>query len=254
VSEHTGIGWCDHTFNIAWGCMKVSPGCHHCYAETLARRRHGTRIWGPPATTARKLNSAKYWVDPLRWDRKAEAEGVRRRVFSSSMCDNFEDHPTIIAELAKLWPLIRATPWLDWQLLTKRPERIAESLPDDWGNGYPNVWLGTSVENQDYVWRLEALARVPATIRFISFEPLLGAIEPPDELLEAFHWMIVGGESGPIRRPMRVEWLESLVAQCHTEGLAVYVKQDWGPRDGMQGRIPDDMWALKEFPRASVSA
>lgn len=253
MSEHTGIGWCDSTFNIAWGCFKVSPGCKFCYAATIAARR-GNKVWGPPETTPRRTLSDAYWRAPLNWNRKAERAGVRHRVFCSSMADVFEDHPTIDQERAKLWPLIRATPWLDWQLLTKRPERVLANLPDDWGEGYPNAWLGTSVENHDYLWRIEALSVVPAAVRFISFEPLIGEVWPYEATLRAFQWAIIGGESGPQRRPMRQEWLKALVGTCQRAGLAIYVKQDFGPRDGLQGAIPDALWSLKEFPRAEVAA
>jgi hypothetical protein len=93
------------------------------------------------------------------------------------MCDNFEGHPTIDAERAKLWPLIRATPWLDWQLLTKRADRIADNLPPDWGKGWPNVWLGVSIENNDYVGRADHLRKIPAAVRFVSYEPALGPLD-----------------------------------------------------------------------------
>lgn len=250
MAEKTGIEWTDHTFNIAWGCMKVSPGCANCYADTLSHR-FGFDIWGPAKTTQRRTFGAKHWNDPLRWDKAAGKAGVRRRVFCSSMCDVFEDHPTIDAEREKLWPLIRATPNLDWLLLTKRPERIAANLPADWGNGYANVWLGTSIESQAYNGRLWELLAVPAAIRFLSIEPLLELftlgldLEPevwPD-------WVILGGESGDGYREMPMEALESLANEARLGGAAVFVKQDSGQKSGMRGRIADEYWALKEWPR-----
>ncbi len=229
MSEKTGIEWTDHTFNIAWGCFKVSPGCAHCYADTLSRR-YGHDVWGPPKTTARRTFGDKHWAEPLKWNAKAEMDGVRRRVFCSSMCDVFEDHPTIDAEREKLWPLIRATPWLDWQLLTKRPERIAANLPSDWGNGYANVWLGTSVESQDYAYRVEYLKFVPAVVRFVSAEPLLGRFDLGGQAWE-IDWLIVGGESGPGARPMDIDWARSLRDECADSGAAFFLKQLGGVRD-----------------------
>jgi protein gp37 len=234
VSERTGIEWTDHTFNIAWGCFKVSPGCAHCYADTLSRR-YGHDVWGPPKMTARRTFGAKHWADPLKWNAKAEAEGVRRRVFCSSMCDVFEDHPTIDAERAKLWPLIRATPWLDWQLLTKRPERIAANLPDDWGEGYKNVWLGTSIESGEYLSRYDALAAIPAVVHFLSLEPLLGFVDLWDRFAglgpAEEWWVIVGGESGPGARPMDLDWVRSVRDTCGEFGVRFFLKQLGGARD-----------------------
>lgn len=228
MSANSAIEWTDHTFNIAWGCMKVSPGCQHCYADTLSRR-YGHDVWGPAATTPRRTFGAKHWNEPLRWNAAAEREGVRKRVFSSSMCDVFEEHPTIDAEREKLWPLIRATPSLDWQLLTKRPERIAECLPDDWSAGYANVWLGTSVESQPYAWRVDELARVPAAVHFISAEPLLGPLNLGRQLerlsVSQTWWLIAGGESGPGARPMELGWAEWLRDQCWDNDVAFFLKQ-----------------------------
>src|SRR5262245_16052843 len=125
MAENTAITWTDHTFNIAWGCQRVSHECTHCYAETLAIRFGKRNLWGPPATSIRTTRSDAYWSEPLRWNRRAEREGRRHRVFSSSTCDVFEDHPTITREREKLWDLIRRTPHLDWLLLTKRDHRIS---------------------------------------------------------------------------------------------------------------------------------
>lgn len=243
MGAETGIEWTDHTFNIAWGCIKVGPGCDHCYAETLAKR-YGHNVWGPAKTTARRTFGEKHWNEPLKWNAAAEKAGVRRRVFCSSMADVFEDHPTIDAEREKLWPLIRATPSLDWQLLTKRPERIAAALPLDWGEeGYANVWLGTSVESQDYAAkRIAPLAAVPAIVRFLSVEPLLGPLtfrwaswqargaNPKGvtshlDSLKALSWIIVGGESGPGCRPMDLNWVRTIRDECAEGGVAFFLKQ-----------------------------
>jgi protein gp37 len=230
MSETTGIEWCDHTFNVAWGCMKVSPGCAHCYADTLSNR-YGFDVWGPAETTERRTFGDKHWHEPVVWNRKAEKEGKRRRVFWCSMCDLMEDHPTINAERLKAWPLMKATPWLDHLVLTKRPERYTDHLPADWGEGYPNVWLGTSVESQEYIERLHVLSRVPARVRFVSFEPLLGPIEIPLYSPHAIHWGIIGGESGPGAREARPEWMRSLLQQLALCGIAPFLKQLGGHPD-----------------------
>src|SRR6185436_18027435 len=121
------------------------PACAHCYAKTLSER-WGFDVWGEE--NSRRIFGDKHWAEPLKWNAKAQAAGERRRVFCSSMADVFEDHPTIDQERAKLWPLIRATPWLDWQLLTKRADRILSCLPADFSRAtYPNVWLGFTAEN-----------------------------------------------------------------------------------------------------------
>lgn len=251
VSEHTAIGWTHHTFNIAWGCMKVSPGCANCYAETFSKRT-GHDIWGPAATTSRRTFGEAHWREPLKWNAAAALIGERRRVFTSSMADVFEDHPTIDLERERLWPLIRATPQLDWQILTKRPDRIAALLPADWGSGYPNVWLGTSIESQEFVARLRPLVEIPAAVRFVSAEPLLGPLD-----LRAFaphvDWVITGGESGRRRRTMDLLWMVPIVHQARElRHFKLFVKQDSHLHPGRQNRLPDHWWAIKEFPEPRV--
>lgn len=254
MSQKTGIAWTDHTFNPWWGCLKVSPGCKNCYAETLSSR-YGHDVWGPVATTQRRTFGAKHWADPLAWNHAALAAGERRRVFSGSMCDVFEDHPTANAQRPLLWDLIRDTTSLDWQLLTKRPENIAAMLPADWGAGYPNVWLGTSVEDQERaIERIPVLLKIPAAVRFLSCEPLIGPVD-----LSGFYelgvpnvdWVIVGGESGANRRPMELAWLERIVTQCRITTTAVFVKQDGAFKSDQRGRITDEFW-VREFPEPWV--
>lgn len=254
MGAKSNIAWTDATFNIAWGCMKVSDGCKHCYADDLAKRyAPGESFWGPAATTTRRTLSAEYWRQPLHWNKRAALAGVRTRVFSSSMCDIFEDHPIVDAEREKLWPLIRATPWLDWQLLTKRPERIEAQLPEDWGeNGWPNVWLGVSVEHQGHADRVGILAETRARVRFISAEPLLGPLAFRRTLYaEAFNdfidWVIIGGESGPDARPMDHDWARALRDEARDADAAVFFKQRSGPRAGMLDGVPADL-LLQEFP------
>jgi protein gp37 len=222
VAEKTIIAWTDHTFNIAWGCEKVSPGCAHCYADTLSDR-YGHHVWGKGAP--RRTFGAKHWAEPLAWNKEAGRDGRRHRVFCSSMTDVFLDDPTIDREREKLWELVRRTPHLDWQLLTKRSDRIAGHLPSDWGDGYENVWLGVSVESQDYTHRLTDLLAVPAVVHFMSGEPLLGDTDVSRWLAAGLDWVIVGGESGAKFRLMDHDWARHLRDQCRDAGVAFFFKQ-----------------------------
>jgi protein gp37 len=245
VSENSKIEWCHHTFNIAWGCIKSSPGCDHCYAEGTANR-YGTG-WGPGAE--RRTFGEAYWAQPLKWNRRAAAEGVRERVFCSSMTDLFLNDATITTERRKLWPLIEATPNLDWLLLTKHSERLAHNfLPSP---PPENIWLGVSVENNDYAWRVDHLRNVNAAVRFLSVEPMLG---PVDVDLTGIDWVICGGESGPHSRPMDPQWARDLRDRCVAAGVAFHFKQ-WGGRDKkaagriLDGRTWDEYPRLAEPPR-----
>jgi protein gp37 len=234
--KDTKIEWCDATFNPWHGCFKVSPGCTHCYAETLSKRL-GRDIWGPPQTTARLGMSENYWKQPLRWNKTAEEIGKPARVFCASMADVFEDHPQIMDSRIRLFNLIDQTPWLDWLLLTKRPENVLEMMAD-WLAHFPqNIWIGTSVENQEYAnKRIPELLKVPARVRFLSCEPLLGPVDIRKWLKfgeftpygqRPIHWIIAGGESGHGARPMHPDWARSLRDQCQAAGVAFFFKQ-WG--------------------------
>jgi len=221
----TAISWCHHTFNVAWGCTKVSPACTNCYAEAWAKRA-GHEVWGPQQP--RRTFGEKHWSEPLKWNAAAQKAGERRRVFCSSMADVFEDHPTIAEERLKLWPLIEATPWLDWLLLTKRPENFNSFAPEHWRKGWPtNAWPMTTAENQHFAnIRIPELLKVPASVHGVSMEPLLEPVDLRqipyrntyvlDSLKgdvrgtitrDIYHigsnvsWVIVGGESGPNARP-----------------------------------------------------
>lgn len=240
----TGIAWTDHTFNIAFGCQKVSPGCKNCYAETRVNSIPGPRLWGPDSQ--RRTFTPKYWAEPFKWAKLAQAEGRPHRVFTSSMCDVFEDHVTITHERMKLWKLIKQTPWLHWQILTKRTDRIEANLPDDWGQGYPNVWLGTSIENQDYAYRADILRKIPAAIHFISYEPALGPLTLD---LHDIEWVIVGGESGPGFREMPHEWARSMRKQCEAAGTAFFFKQSSAPRTEMGIKLDGEI--VRNYPKTS---
>lgn len=223
MAEDTGISWTDHTFNPWWGCVAIAPGCDNCYASALDARTGGN-YWNahqPPRRT-----KANNWRTVLRWHEHATITNRRLRVFCGSMMDWCDkDAPAGARE--ELFELIRATPMLDWQLLTKRATRIAECLPDDWGDGYDNVWLGVTCEDIRYGYpRLEALRSIPARLRFVSAEPLLEALPGID--LTGIDWVIVGGESGPGCRPMAAEWATDLIARCDESGVSVWFKQHGG--------------------------
>jgi protein gp37 len=250
----TEIAWTDSTWNPIWGCTKVDPACAHCYAETFDRRVGGAH-WGPKAE--RRLFGPGHWAEPAKWNRDAVKRGVRRRVFCGSMCDVFEDRMPA-GELAKLWGVIRKTPQLEWLLLTKRADRIASSLPADWGEGWPNVWLGVTVGTAAGLWRVPELQRVPAVVRFVSMEPLIERLPRFDLRGEVgqhqgIDWVIVGGESGGGARRMEIEWAREQREQAHAAGAAFFMKQIGGhPRklDQMH-HFPLDL-QIREFPRPRV--
>jgi protein gp37 len=242
--QNSKIEWTDHTFNPWWGCQRVSPGCEHCYAETLAKR-YGHNVWGPAKTTERRRMSDNYWKQPVKWNEAARQAGKRARVFCASMADVFEDHPEVRQWRDWLMTLISNTAWLDWLLLTKRPENVLRLAPFDWRYGFPpNVWIGTSVEDQRRAdERIPVLLQIPARVRFLSCEPLLGPVvlrdawrypmfakddlryQRPDG--RGVDWVIVGGESGHGARPMHPDWARALRDQCTEVGVNFFFKQ-WG--------------------------
>jgi protein gp37 len=258
MGKETAIEWTDHSFNPWWGCAKVSPGCDHCYAEAWAKRT-GTAVWGVDAP--RRAFGDKHWNEPLKWQRAAVAAGKRARVFCASMADVFDKNAPAGAR-DRLWALIRATPDLDWQLLTKRIGNVARMLPADWGNGYANVWLGISVVNQDEADRdIPKLLATPANVRFLSCEPLLGPIN--FSKVPGFNriglslygwWIISGGESGPKARPSHPDWHRSLRDQCAAAGVPFLFKQwgEWWPMSQMRDGESDGFYDPKHgTPRQS---
>jgi len=231
----TRIAWCDATFNPWVGCLRVSTACDRCYAAALSwrygwRDRKRRDLWDVRAD--RKRTSSAYWRGPLRWNERARAEGTRRRVFCASMADVF-DNKVPTSWRVDLWSLIHSTPALDWFLLTKRPQNIREMLPIDWGEGWPNVWLGTTTENQEEAnRRIPHLVATPAAVRFLSVEPMLEPVDvapwlvrPSDEGRAPISWIIVGGESGGGARPMHPDWVRGLRDQVHAAGAKLFVKQ-----------------------------
>ncbi|HEX5160508.1 MAG TPA: phage Gp37/Gp68 family protein [Steroidobacteraceae bacterium] len=241
MAKDSKIEWTHHTFNPWWGCTKVSPGCKHCYAEAWARRT-GRAIWGLKAER-RQLSDA-YWRQPLLWNKDAEQTRVRARVFCASMADVFEDRRDLDSLRARLWQLIEQTPFLDWLLLTKRPQNMLRLAP--WSKRWPaNVWAGTTTENQRWAEkRIPQLLRVPAGIHFLSAEPLLGPLDLTPWLSRGIDWVIAGGESGPHARPMNPEWARAIRDQCRVAGTSFLFKQwgNWAP-ESASGRATRELLA-----------
>jgi protein gp37 len=214
MARKTSIEWTDMTWNPVTGCTKISPGCKHCYAETMSRR---LKLMGADRyQNGFKVTLHDDLVDlPTRWKRP-------RMVFVNSMSDLFQDEVPL-EFIRRVFETMRECPRHQFQVLTKRAERLLEVSPQlCWA---PNVWMGVSVENRDYAYRSEVLRHVPAAIRFLSVEPLLGPIARLP--LEGIHWVIVGGESGPGARVMRPEWVETIYSQCRQRDVPFFFKQ-WG--------------------------
>ncbi len=253
MGETTGISWTDHTFNPWAGCTKVSPACDNCYAEKDTNRR-GFVQWGKDAE--RRRTSLGYWNQMAKWNRQAEKEGARRRVFIGSWCDIMEDRKELQSIREELYPIIKASTWLDILLLTKRPQNFRRFLPKEWlESPLPNVWGMTTVESPEYLWRADALVNTPFAVRGLSMEPLLA--EFPSVDWQGIDWAIVGGESQHGARPMRIEWARSLRDQCVAAGVAFHFKQ-WGEHDGNLIRIGKkaagcelDGREWKEFPKSA---
>lgn len=297
MAENSAISWTDHTFNPWIGCTKVSDGCKNCYAERDFDKRRHVVEWGPGKPRHRTV--ASNWRKPRIWNAKAEKAGTRPRVFCASLAD-WLDPEVPVAWLADLLALIQETPHLDWLLLTKRPElwrqRLAHvfgvelsenrgaergrlQLAWDWfhaKNAPANVWIGTTVENQKATARIPHLLRIPARVRFLSCEPLLGpidlravarpddaymntlghtsvitTIEEPDDYLywskKGIHWVICGGESGPNARPMHPDWARGLRDQCVAAGVPFHFKEwgEWAPGEctpGAQTQTQTGAW------------
>lgn len=240
MGEDTTIKWTDSTFNPWIGCTKVSPACDHCYAEGWDTRYFNAAHWGPKAPR----HPTKTWRSPTKWNREAEKTGIRHKVFCASRADVADNHPSIQQSWRDdLSALVLATPCLDWQFLTKRPQNLTKFYSTEVLN---RVWLGTTIENQKEAnRRITILRQIRARVRWLSVEPLLEYI---DLDLRDIDWIVIGGESGADCRPMDLAWLQSVIAQCRASGVPVFVKQDSAFKQGQQGRISDVMWALKEFP------
>lgn len=258
MSIKTLIAWTDHTFNIAWGCTKIDPGCAHCYADSFSKRI-GLNIWG--TTANRRTFGPKHWREPEQWNAIAATEpgvlgeGRPHLVFCSSMCDVFEDHPTIATEREKLWPLIQRTPNLHWQILTKRADRIAANLPACWPEIRSRVWLGVSISEPKGLWRLEHLAKLDSVVRFVSYEPALGDITKNLEFSPSkFDWLIFGGESGPgYRKPDGwQQWARDCRSSCEAHDVPFFFKQSPAPRTEMGIELDGEIVRKFPFVRRSI--
>lgn len=240
----TSIEWTDVTWNPVAGCAIESDGCKFCYAMRLAARLEAMGQ-AKYAGLTRKSGRRSKWTGKINLDRKSlsapAAWSKPRRVFVNSMSDLF--HPDVPADfIGEVWSVMQATPRHTYQILTKRPARMAEvaaTMPV-----LPNVWLGTSIEDGRVLHRLDDLRRVPAAVRFVSFEPLIGSVADGD--LTGIHWAIVGGESGPGARPMDPRWVDEIETMCRRQGTAFFFKQ-WGGRNKkatgrtLNGRTYDEM-------------
>ena len=221
----TSIEWTDATWNPVAGCTVLTAGCTNCYAMRMAarldamgqekykgltRRSGGRAVWtGKIRLDGKSLTTPHSWTKP-------------RKVFVNSMSDLF--HPDVPADfIAKVWNSMRETPRHTYQILTKRPERMAKVLSKRPFQVLPNVWLGTSIEDGRVLSRLDDIRQVPAAIRFVSLEPLIGSVAKGD--LTGIHWAIVGGESGPRARDMKPEWVDEIEAMCRRSGTAFFFKQ-----------------------------
>lgn len=244
MADNTNISWTDHTHNEWWGCSSTAgAGCDHCYAAVMDKRTGGS-FFGIGTTP--RLTKEQNRNKPYRWNREAEAAGLRSKVFCGSMMDFFDKNAPSGAR-EPLWKKIKTTASLDWQVLTKRPGNILKMLPADWGNGYENVWMGVTVENsRSGLRRLEQLRNIPARVRFLSVEPLLEDLGEID--LTGIHWVIVGGESGQGFRPMEQAWADRIIAQCREQGVSVFFKQ-WGGLADDAGGCLIHGGEIKEWPR-----
>jgi protein gp37 len=231
MGAETKISWTEKTYNPWKGCKMISPGCANCYMFR-DMRRYGQ----DPEVVARTKPGT--FNAPLKWNREAEAAGKRELVFTCSWSDFFIVDADPWRD--EVWTIIKRTPWLIYQVLTKRPERIADHLPADWGEGYDNVGLGVSVETASYFKRIDILRKIPAKVRFISAEPLLGPLTGID--LTGIHWLISGGESDANFRPMDPAWALELRDLCEVAGVAFFHKQGSAVKPGQHEMLDGKLY------------
>ncbi len=233
MTVNSNIEWTDNTWNPWRGCLKVSPGCAQCYMY-----REQLRYGNDPRVVVR-ASPATFKV-PLKWTNPL-------KVFTCSWSDFFIEQADAWRDEA--WDIIRSTPHLTYQILTKRPENIKDMLPDDWGGGWPNVWLGVSVETPKYLWRIEGLSEIEAVVRFVSYEPALAAVDFT-AYTPVLKWIISGGESGYHPRPANQNWFRAVRDMCARYGVAYFHKQNGGSRkiDGSYGGHLIDGQEYRQFP------
>lgn len=224
MAKESAIEWTDSSWSPWRGCTKVSAGCAHCYAERRAKRV------GEDFNTI--IRSKTTFQDPLKWKEP-------RRIFVGHLSDfAHEDVPLIWVDEA--WQIMRQANQHTYMILTKRPNELKQLLPDDWGEGYPRIQIGVTVENDDEMWRLVALEGIKAVVRFVSCEPLLGPLDIYS-FSPTLSWCIVGGESGPNFRPMKDEWARDIRDQCVDAGIPFFFKQYSGlhPKKDPRGMLLD---------------
>ncbi len=226
MSVKSTIEWTDSTWNPVTGCTKVSPGCKHCYAETFAERWRG--IPGHHFSQGFDLRLWPERVDtPFTWKKP-------RTIFVNSMSDLFHDEVPLDF-IQQVFQTMESAYWHTFQILTKRSDRLADVCHElNWPK---NVWMGVSIETADFLWRANDLRKVPAAVRFLSLEPLLGPLG--DINLSGIHWVIVGGESGPGARPIEAEWVREIRKNCRRERVPFFFKQWGGVQKKKNGRILD---------------
>lgn len=243
MSDHSAIQWTDATWNPVTGCSKVSPGCAHCYAETLSLRFGWSQLpWSPDNAAANVILHPERLDQPLHWRHP-------RRVFVNSMSDLFHE---LVPDsfVHEVFDRMARASWHSYQILTKRPERMAEVVNSYYSRQrilapLPHVWLGVSIEVDRWSSRADALRRTPAASRFISAEPLLGPLQ--SLALTDIDWLIVGGESGAGARPMRPEWARELRDLALDSGVAFFFKQ-WGGRNPKAGGRELDGVTWSQYP------
>lgn len=242
MSLGTTIEWTDATWNPVRGCSKISPGCKHCYAERFAERFRG--VPGHPFEQGFDLRLVPQKIaEPLRWR-------VPKKIFVNSMSDLFHDS---VPEdfIIQICEVMQSANWHTFQVLTKRPERMSHLLsgPLKAFSSQPHIWWGVSVENKKHgLPRLRTLQGISASVRFLSIEPLLEDLGQVD--LRGISWVIVGGESGPMARPMRPEWVRSIKKQCNRDKVPFFFKQWGGTRKSKSGRLLDGK-TFNGFPRSA---
>ncbi len=246
------IEWTDATWNPVAGCRVMSAGCTNCYAMRMAARLEAMQHPSYIGTT-RKSGNRYVWTGqsnliehvleaPLTWRKP-------RLVFVNSMSDLFQDSVPF-EYVRRVWDVMEKASSHTFQILTKQPQRMAEYLTEYDPRVLPNVWVGTSVEDSRVKFRIDALAECPATVRFISFEPLIGDLGEID--MSGIHWAIVGGESGPNSRPMEASWVENIHLQCKEFGVYFFFKQWGGTNKKKAGRVfKGQVW--DEMPELAIA-
>ncbi len=226
MSVSSAIEWTNSTWNPVTGCTKISPGCKRCYAEVFAERWRGI-----PGHHFEQGFDLRLWPErldlPVTWKKP-------RTIFVNSMSDLFHEKVPL-AFIQRVFHTMERASWHTFQILTKRSERLAELAPEL--NWLPNVWMGVSVETAKYLGRADHLREVPAAVRFLSLEPLLGPLGTIE--LSGIHWVIVGGESGPGARPIDARWVREIRKQCRAENVPFFFKQWGGVQKKRNGRVLD---------------